>query len=102
MCSRRARVASVAFARGQVLRLHHGTTSTTTSDVAQVAGLAIAMVAWAVDHSVAGGSVCVLAVVVAQFAWSRGPVRPAKVVGIWQMVFGLIVVAGATIGVLVG
>jgi YwiC-like protein len=92
-------VASVTFARGQVLRLRHGATTTTASDLAQLAGLAIAIAAWLVDPRVALGAVCVLAVVTAQFAWSRGPARAAKVVGIWQMVFGLVVVAGTAAGV---
>jgi len=94
-------IASVTFARVQVLRLHHGTSSTTTSDLAQLAGVAVAMVAWLVDTGVVVGAICVLAVTTAQFAWSRGPARQAKVVGIWQMVFGLVVVAGTAIGVLV-
>ncbi len=94
-------VASVTFARGQVLRLHHGSSSTSDSDLAQLAGVAIAVVAWLVDAGVAVGALCVLAVTVTQFGWSRGPARPAKVVGIWQMVFGLVVVAGTAIGVLV-
>ncbi len=93
-------VASVTFARTQVLRLRHRETSTSTSDLAQVAGIAIAIVACGVDTLVVAGAVCVGAVVITQFAWSRGRARPAKVVGIWQMVFGLVVVTGTAIGVL--
>jgi hypothetical protein len=93
-------VASVTFARTQVLRLRAGSSSTIASDVAQAAGVAIAVAAWFVDASVGVGALCVIAIVAVQLAWSRGPARPAKVVGIWQMVFGLVVVAGAAIGVL--
>lgn len=95
-------IASVTFARGQVLRLRHGASSTVTSDVAQAVGLAIAIVAGLVDATVWLGAVCVLAVIVVQFAWSRGPARAAMVVGIWQMVFGLVVVAGTAVGVTIG
>jgi hypothetical protein len=35
-----------------------------------------------------------------QFAWSRGPARPAVAVGISQLLFGLAVVAATAIGVL--
>ena len=95
-------VASVTFARGQVLRLRHGATSTVASDLAEIAGVALAVAAAIVDPNVVVGAACVVAVVGAQFAWSRGPARPAKVVGIWQMVFGLVVVAGTAAGVLAG
>ena len=93
-------IASVTFARGQVLRLRHGATSTVASDLAQMAGVAIAGAAAVVDPKVIVGTACVIAVVGAQFAWSRGPARPAKVVGLWQMAFGLLVVAGTAVGVL--
>jgi YwiC-like protein len=93
-------IASVAFARGQVLRLRNRATSTVASDVAQLAGIALAVAAAMVDDRLVAGAVCVLAVVSVQFAWSRGPARAAKVVGLWQMVFGLVVVAGAALGVL--
>ena len=93
-------VASVPFARVQVLRLKSGGSSTVVSDVAQVTGIALAAVAWLVDANVALGAVSVVLVAVVQFAWSRGPARPAKVVGISQLVLGLIVVATTAIGVL--
>lgn len=92
-------VASVTFARGQVLRLRRGASSTTASDVAQLVGVAIAIGAWVVDPSVGLGSVAVLAVVAVQLGWSRGPARRAKVVGFWQLGFGLAVVAATAIGV---
>ena len=87
-------IASVTFARGQVLRLRTGASSTVPSDLAQLLGVAIAVVAWLVDPEVAVGALCVLAVIGAQFAWSRGPARPAKVIGFWQLGFGLAIVLG--------
>ncbi len=92
-------IASVTFARVQVLRLRRGVTSTHASDVAQLVGVMVAIAAWIVEPSVALGSIAVLVVVVAQFAWSRGPARPAKVVGLWQLVFGLSVVGATALGV---
>ena len=92
-------IASVTFARVQVLRLRQGLTSTRASDVAQLLGVMVAIAAWIVDSSVGLGSIAVLVVVAAQFAWSRGPARPAKVVGLWQLVFGLSVVAATALGV---
>jgi hypothetical protein len=92
-------IASVTFARGQVLRLRAGASSTTTSDIAQLVGVATAIVAWLIDSQAAVGAVCVLAVIGAQLAWSRGPARRAKVVGFWQLGFGLAIVAGTAIGV---
>ena len=57
-----------------------------------------ALVACAVDADAALGAACVLAVAIAEFVWSRGTARPARVVGVWQLVFGIIVVIGAAIG----
>ena len=93
-------VASVTFAQGQVHRLRHGDWSKRASDVAQLAGAVIALAAALVDPSVWSGAVCVLAIVAVQLAWSRGPARHAKVVGMWQMVFGLSLVAATALGVL--
>ena len=94
-------IASVTFAQGQVHRLRHGDWSKRTSDVAQLVGAVIALGAVLVDSSVWSGAVCVLAIVAVQVAWSRGPARRAKVVGIWQMVFGLALVVATALGVLV-
>jgi hypothetical protein len=92
-------IASDTFARGQVLRLRSGASSTTSSDVAQLLGVVIVIVAWLVNPEAAVGALCVLAVIGAQFAWSRGPVRRAKVVGFWQLGFGLAIVVGSAVGV---
>jgi hypothetical protein len=45
------------------------------------------------------GALAVAVVAVVQFGWSRGPARPAMVVGISQLGFGLLVVAATAIGV---
>jgi hypothetical protein len=91
-------IASVTFARVQVTRGRSHPTPRLASDVAQVAGVVCALVACVVDGDAALGAACVVAVAITQFAWSRGPARPAKLVGVWQMVFGIVVVAGTAIG----
>jgi hypothetical protein len=92
-------IASVPFARVQVLRLRSTPPSTIPSDVAQLVALAVAAAAVVVDASVLCGAVAVAVVAIVQFAWSRGPARPAKVVGFAQLGFGLAVVAATAIGV---
>jgi hypothetical protein len=92
-------VASVPFARVQVLRLRSTPPSTAASDLAQVSALVVAAIAVAVEPSVLAGALTVGMVALVQFAWSRGPARPAKVVGFSQLGFGLTVVAATAIGV---
>jgi hypothetical protein len=91
--------ASVPFARVQVQRLRSTAPSTRPSDLGQVTGVAVAAVAVAVDPVVLLGAVAVALVALAQLVWSRGPARPAKVVGFAQLGFGLAVVAATAIGV---
>jgi hypothetical protein len=92
-------VASVPFARVQVLRLTSGVAPTRVSDLAQLAGVALAAVAVLLDGALAAGAVAVAVVAAIQFAWSRGPARPAKVVGFSQLGFGLAVVAATALGI---
>ncbi|HLM19814.1 MAG TPA: YwiC-like family protein [Acidimicrobiia bacterium] len=92
-------VASVPFARVQVLRLRATPPSTATSDIGGLAALVLAALAVTVDASVVLGAVAVAVVAVAQFLWSRGPARPAVVVGFSQLGFGLAVVLATAIGV---
>ena len=91
-------VASVPFARVQVQRLHGNPPSPRASDVAQVAGVALAAVSVVVDGGVLAGAVAVAVVAMVQFAWSRAPARPAMAVGVSQLVFGLAVVMATAIG----
>ena len=92
-------VASVPFARVQVQRLHGTPPSPRVSDLAQFAGVVLAAVAVAVDDAVTVGAVAVVVLAVVQFAWSRGPARPAVGVGVSQLGFGLAIVAATAIGV---
>jgi hypothetical protein len=92
-------VASVPFARTQVLRLRTTPPSPRTSDVAQLAGVVLAAIAVAIDDAVLLGAVAVVLVTLVQFVWSRGPARPAKAVGFAQLGFGLAVVFATATGV---
>lgn len=91
--------ASVPFARVQVQRLHGIPPSPLASDGAQIAGVALAAIAVAVDDAVLAGAVAVVLVTLVQFVWSRGPARPALAVGLSQLGFGLAVVVATAIGV---
>jgi hypothetical protein len=91
--------ASVPFARVQVQRLHGQPPSLRVSDVAQLAGGALAAIAVAVDDAVLAGAVAVVIVALVQLGWSRGPARPALAVGLSQLAFGLSVVLATAIGV---
>ncbi len=92
-------VASVPFARVQVLRLRVTTPSHRASDLGQIGGVVLAAVSVAVDAATTAGAAAVVILVLVQFAWSRGPARPAVVVGVSQLGFGLAVVAATAIGV---
>jgi hypothetical protein len=92
-------VASVPFARVQVLPLRATPPPPRSSDLAQLAGIVVAAIAVAVDDAVLVGAIAVAVVALAQFAWSRGPARPAKAVGFAQLGFGLAVAATTAIGV---
>jgi hypothetical protein len=94
--------ASVPFARVQVQRLRSAPPPTTISDLSQLAGVVLAAAAVAVDDAVLAGAAAAVVVAIAQFAWSRGPARPALAVGLSQLGFGLLVVAATAIGVLAG
>lgn len=92
-------VASIPFVRTQVLRLHRGAGSLRVSDGAQVAGVAIAIAAFAVESQVAAGAAGVIVLCVAQLAWARREPVPAKVLGIRQMLLGVALVAVTAAGV---
>lgn len=92
-------VASIPFVRTQVDRLHHGTAPLLACDAFQVTGALIGLGAALVERSLLTGGVAVVALATAQAVWTRRPVRPAKVVGIRQMVLGFAVVGLAAAGV---
>nr|MBO2502677.1 hypothetical protein [Thermoanaerobacterales bacterium] len=82
----------------QIVRLRRGTGSVAASDGAGAAGVAVALVAVALDPEVAGGAVAVAAIAALQAVWVRRPPVPAKVLGFRQLALGLAVVAATAVG----
>ncbi len=95
--------ASIPFVRREVARLHRRPAPGRSPDppwlLFQPAAVAVAAMAVALDRRAAAGAVAVLAMVVLQAVWSRRTVRPARVLGLRQLVGGLAVVAAAAVGV---
>jgi len=91
-------VASIPFVRTQIARLRHGGAALAATDAFQIAGAVLAITAIAVDDRVTVGAFAVVIVAVLQAVWMRRHTVPvAKVIGVQQMVLGLvIVVATAT------
>lgn len=92
-------IGSIPFVRTQIERLRHGPVATTGMHRFQVAAVVVALSAVAVERRVAAGAAAVVALVVAQLVWSRRPVPPARVLGMRQLLLGLIVVAVTALGV---
>lgn len=91
-------VATIPAVRVQIVRLRRGTGSVAASDGAGAAGVAVALVAVALDPEVAGGAVAVAAIGALQAVWVRRPPVPAKVLGFRQLALGLAVVAATAVG----
>lgn len=86
-------VATVAFARTQVLRFRRGSVPTTSSDWSQVAGTTVAVTAEALAPEVLAGTLFIAAVAVGQVVMVRRPPIPPKVLGFTQLGIGLGLVA---------
>ena len=85
-------VAAIPFVRVQVARLRHPSAATWPSDVSQIGALLVAALAWLLDV-LPGASAVVLAVIgVVHVSASRRPVPKIAVVGIQQMVLGLVLI----------
>jgi len=93
-------IASIPYVRYQIQRAHDRAGSPTTSDVAQLAAVAVAAVGWAIGWVPGLGVVAITLLAVFQLVDSRGPLRPITVVGVQQTILGLLIVASTAIGVL--
>lgn len=93
-------VASIPFVRVQIARLHHGPGSVRVSDSSQVVGAAVAVAAVVVDPAVLAGAAADGALLIAQVVWVRRTPPPAKVLGIRQLLAGLVIVGVTAAGVL--
>jgi hypothetical protein len=92
-------IASIPFVRVQIARLRHGSAAVRSSDVAQAAGILVAVAAAVVDASLVAGALAVFTLATAQLVWVRRPPVPAKVLGIRQLFLGLAVVGIAAAGI---
>jgi hypothetical protein len=89
---------SIPFVRTQIVRLRSGSAPRRGSDLAQLAGTVLGIVAAVVERAYALGAGAVVALAVAQVVGVRRPPVPAKVLGLRQMAAGLAVVLAAAAG----
>lgn len=93
-------VGAIPFVRVQIGRLRHTSMNTRSSDIAQVAAIAIGVVAVVAEYRMMAGLIGLLAVAILQLVWIRQQPLAAKVLGLRQMVLGIGLVAVTAAGVL--
>ena len=93
-------VTSIPFVRDQIARLHQRAGPPRTTMVADLVAVLVAATAFGLDQALLAGAVAIVGVVVYQRLSARWPTPRAVVVGIRQMVLGLVVVAVTAVGVL--
>jgi hypothetical protein len=86
-------VATIPFVRLQIARLRRHRGRTLAVDVVQGFAVATAVVTVGIEHRLAAGCAGVAALAVVQSMWVRRPPVQAKVLGLWQLAFGLALVA---------
>ena len=89
---------AIPHVRAQIARLHQRPSSSSALVLADVAALAVAATAVAIDPPVAAGAVAVAGVVALQRMTAVTP-APAKVIGIRQTVLGIAVVTATAVGI---
>jgi len=92
--------AAIPYARTQVFRAHDRPVTLWHSDVAQLLACAAVAAAWMLDAIPFAPVVAVAAIAVFNVVAVRGPVKPAMVIGLQQMSFGIGVIVIASIAVL--
>jgi hypothetical protein len=90
-------VAAIPYVRVQITRTRVRPVPRWTSDVAQVGATAAVMAAWFTDLVPAAAAIAIAAVAVANTAAVRLKPRPAMVIGIQQMVFGIAVIVATAV-----
>jgi hypothetical protein len=95
-------LASIPFVRVQITRLRHREGAARASDVAQVVGVAFAAIAVLVDVKAAAGAAAVVALGGLHTLWVRRPPTTAKVLGLRQMLLGIVIAVVAAIGLGIG
>lgn len=93
-------IMTIPFVRAQIMRARRGLTDTRGSDIAQVAGLAVAAAAVAIEPPVWPGAALLVLIAAAEVWWARHDPPPVKVIGLRQMGLGFAVVAATAAGVL--
>ena len=93
-------ITSIPFVRDQVGLLHGRTGDPTTLLAADLVAIGLAVVVTLLDPSLLAGAVTIAAIVAFQRVGALGPVPRATVIGIRQMVLGLVLVATTSAGVL--
>jgi hypothetical protein len=93
-------VAAVAYVRCQILRSHARPAPRWHSDIGQLAALAAVVVGWSLDAVPPAAVIAIAALGVFNAVGLNRPPPRAVVIGLQQMVFGLIVVAVTAIAVL--
>lgn len=92
--------AAIPYARNQVFRAHGRPITRWHSDLAQVLAVAAVLTAWLLGAVPLGALLAVAGAASLNLVWSRGPIRPAKVVGMQQLFLGVAVVAVTAAAVL--
>ncbi len=93
-------VAAIPYARAQVFRAHGRPVRRWHSDLAQVVAVAVATVAWALGAIPLAPVLAMAALAAFNVVALRAPVRRVVVIGLEQVVAGLVVVAVTAISVL--
>jgi hypothetical protein len=92
-------VSSIPHVRAQVLRIHGQATPVLGTIVGDLAAVVAALVAVVLDQSLLAGAVAIVGLIVVQRVTLARPPRPAKVLGVRQMVLGFTVVGVTALGV---
>lgn len=95
-------VAAIPAVRCQILRLRRGEVRPHTSDLAQLAGVALAVIAVVVERRALAGAIAMVVIAVVHAIAVRRPAPAAKVIGLRQMALGLALVAVTALGVRLG
>jgi hypothetical protein len=95
-------VAAIVYVRCQILRSHSRPAPRWHSDVGQIAALAAVTVGWSLDAIPLAAVLAVAALGTFNALGLNRPPHRAVVIGLQQMVFGLIIVAVTAIAVLAG
>jgi hypothetical protein len=92
-------VGSIPFVRVQIARLRHVGSPVRSSDVAQAVSLLVAVAAMLTDRALLAGTLAVATLSLVQLVGVRRPAPPVKVLGVRQLVLGLVVVVITAVGV---